>query len=81
MTRWLPAALFDCLGTGIALALDLTPLRHRPRVARALRAVVAVPALRWGAVLPLAALGGAFLAAQRWHARRVARREMRSGRW
>lgn len=77
----IPDALITALGTGTALALDLTPLQHRARAARALRAVAAVPGLRWGAALPLAALGGAYLGARRWHAWRVARREMRCGRW
>lgn len=77
----IPSALLDAFGVGTALALDLTPLRHRARAARALRAVSCVPGLRWGAALPLAALGGAYLGVRRWHAWRVARRENRSGRW
>lgn len=77
----IPDVVFDAVGTGTALALDLTPLRHRARAARALRAVSCVPGLRWGAALPLAAVGGGYLALRRWHAWRVARREMRCGRW
>ena len=77
----IPDAVFEAVAVGTGLALDLTPLRHRTRVGRALRAVACVPGLRWGAALPLAAVGGAYLGARRWHAWRVARREIRSGRW
>lgn len=77
----IPAVLHEVAATGAALIVDALPRRRRVQASRALVRVAAVPVLRCCAALPLAALGGSYLALRCWYAYRAARRSMRDGRW
>lgn len=76
----IPVAFLEAAATGAALVVDLVPLRRRAQVRWVFVRVAALPALRWAAALPLAALGGSYLALRRWYAHRAGRRSMRDAR-
>lgn len=72
-----PSTLAELAGLGAAVLHHAAPVRHRPRVSRALHSLGDHAITRWPAALTLAAVGAGWAAA-RW---RLDRRESHCGRW